>query len=129
MVDFFLTSAIADFGQTATHFPHPIQSLRIENGFAWCCARFPSGGAQPIARFFNAPPNPATSCPLKWVITIMLSAATISPAIETDSKCFLVNGNMSDVFPAEPVRNDHRCPDHCVVEPVVHHGRDMVDRD
>ena len=93
---------MADFGQTSTHFPQPIQRSRIENGFAWCCARFPCGGAQPIARFLSAPPKPATSCPLKWVITIILSAATMSPAMVTDLKCFLLMATGVTFFPQSP---------------------------
>ena len=60
ITDLSFSMLIADFGQTSMQDPHPVHFSAIENGRALCCARLPSGGAHPIARFLSAPPNPDT---------------------------------------------------------------------
>ncbi|OQC68616.1 MAG: hypothetical protein BWX50_01188 [Euryarchaeota archaeon ADurb.Bin009] len=82
------TRVTAACGQTWTHLPHPLQASISKHGRPACCSAFPEGGAQPIARFLIAPPNPARSWPLTCERTSMLSASRMPPAILTLSKWF-----------------------------------------
>jgi hypothetical protein len=102
MTDFFFFTVIASFGQIFMQEAQPVHFSGIVNGRALCWARLPSGGAQPIARFLIAPPKPETMWPLKWLSTIRLSAAAISPAMETSLKCLLLIVTLWMFFPFRP---------------------------
>ena len=57
----------------------PIQFSCMTDGFhALCISIFPALEPHPIPMFFNAPPNPAASCPLKWLRDIKMSASIIA---------------------------------------------------
>src|SRR5664279_5634402 len=80
------SSVMAPRGQTSTHTPHATQPASSTIGsIPLCWSIFPTLGAHPIPRFFIAPPNPASPCPLKCDITIMLGAERMPPAIFTVS--------------------------------------------
>src|SRR5512137_775189 len=78
-------------GQASLHFPQPTHfDASISNPIVLCCRIFPSLGEQPMPKFFMAPPNPLSSCPLQCETTTMASASAIAPDTSISFKMPLV---------------------------------------
>ena len=69
--------------------------FRVTLGAIWeCWLSLPSREAQPMPRFLRVPPNPDSSCPLKWATLMKASASTMSAAMETGLKMFLMDRDL-----------------------------------
>ena len=68
------------FGQAVLQVAQPVHFIwSMAKLTVRCCWSLPSYVVQPMARFLMAPPNPQSSCPLQWVITIIASAWAMAP--------------------------------------------------
>ena len=75
---FFPSILIASWAQFLMQTPHPLQASPSMTGlFAACMSTFPLRDAHPMARFFNAPPNPVSSWHLKWLSVTRTSESTM----------------------------------------------------
>ncbi len=84
---FSSTIAMAVWEQWGRHSSQATQRLRLTLGLTVeCWASLPLREAHPMPRFFRAPPNPESSCPLKWATETRASASTISLPMYTSLK-------------------------------------------
>ena len=84
-----------------------------------CWESFPERDAQPIPRFFSVPPNPQSSCPLKWVTTTIASAWAISAPIGTSRKIFPAIGTRTALSPRSPSAMTRGAPATAQAKPFV----------
>ena len=77
------TTCTPSLAQWSTHMPQPMHLPPSMRGVPLLCISIlPFLEPQPMPMFLSAPPNPALTCPLKWVSETMISAsATAAPIL------------------------------------------------
>ena len=72
---------MASWAQWTTHSPQPVHFFSVTLGeILECMESLPLREAQPMPRFFRAPPKPASSWSLKWERTTSPSASMMASA-------------------------------------------------
>ena len=70
-----------------TQAPQPLQAAVSTRGpVVTCCCILPCLLAAPMPMFFSAPPNPASSWPLRWLMETSRSASAMSAAMKASVK-------------------------------------------
>src|SRR5699024_3882443 len=82
MLAFLSGNEIAPWAQFFEQTRQPTQTSLLTIGFPLlCCSIFPARLPHPIPIFLIHPPNPAASCPLKWLRLINTSASIMARPI------------------------------------------------
>jgi len=119
---------MASWAQWSTHSPQPVHFLAFTLGeILECWESLPFREAQPMPRFFRAPPNPESSCSLKWVRVTNPSASTMASARNTDLNCFALDIYLHFGLAGEAVGDDQGGPHHRVGKAVFDGGGEMAD--
>ena len=104
MTAFLSIMEMASWAQFFLHVPHPTHFFSLTLGpLEECISIFPAREPLPIPMFLRAPPNPVSSCPLKCVRDMIISASIISfPIMAFSQSSPFLTGTYTSLSPLRP---------------------------